>query len=255
MTANGFLQIAIYFLVILVLTKPIGAFMAALFEGKRTFLHPVLRPLESAAYKLAGVKENVEQRWTQYTASLLAFSIFSFLFVYGLQRLQGLLPLNPQGFGAGHVPPDLAFNTAVSFLTNTNWQAYTGESTLSYFVQMAALTVQNFASAAAGIAVAIAVVRGFARQQVKSLGNFWVDITRATVYVLLPISIAAALFFCARASFRIWSRIRLRPLWKAPSRSSRKARWPRRKRSRCSAPTAAASSMPTRRIRSRIRRR
>ncbi len=197
MTANGFLQIAIYFLVILVLTKPIGAFMAALFEGKRTFLHPVLRPLESAAYKLAGVKENVEQRWTQYTASLLGFSLFSFLFVYGLQRLQGLLPLNPQGFGAGLVPPDLAFNTAASFLTNTNWQAYSGESTLSYFVQMAALTVQNFASAAAGIAVAIAVARGFARQQVNSLGNFWVDLTRATVYLLLPISIAAALFFCA----------------------------------------------------------
>ena len=128
MTANGFLQIAIYFLVILVLTKPIGAFMAALFEGKRTFLHPVLRPLESAAYKFVGVKENVEQRWTQYTASLLGFSLFSFLFVYGLQRLQGCFRSIPQGFGAGLVPPDLAFNTAVSFLTNTNWQAYCGES-------------------------------------------------------------------------------------------------------------------------------
>lgn len=196
MTINGLLQIAVYFLIILALAKPMGLYMARLFNGKRTFTHPVLRPLERLIYKLTGVKETTEQRWTQYTAALLAFSIFSFLFVYLLQRLQGVLPLNPQRFGAGLVPPDLAFNTAVSFTTNTNWQSYSGESTLSYLVQMAALTVQNFASAAAGIAVAIAVTRGFARQQMNSLGNFWVDLTRSVVYILIPISLVAALFLC-----------------------------------------------------------
>jgi K+-transporting ATPase ATPase A chain len=198
MTTNGVLQIVIYFLIILALTKPIGAFMARLFEGKRTFLHPILRPLETLTYKLIGVNEQTEQRWTQYTAALLAFSIFSFLFVYLIQRLQGMLPFNPQHFGAAQVPPDLAFNTAVSFLSNTNWQAYSGESTLSYLVQMAALTVQNFASAAAGIAIAIAVTRGFARQQMNSLGNFWVDLTRAILYILLPLSLLAALVLCSQ---------------------------------------------------------
>lgn len=198
MTGNGILQIIVFFAVILALTKHIGTFMAKLFEGKQTFLHPVFRPLELLAYKFCGIRENSEQRWTQYTASLLALSIFSFLFVYALQRLQGVLPLNPQGFGKNLTTPDLSFNTAVSFLTNTNWQSYPGESTVSYLVQMAALTVQNFASAAAGISVAIAVTRGFARQQVNSLGNFWVDFTRATVYILLPLSILAALFFCSQ---------------------------------------------------------
>jgi K+-transporting ATPase ATPase A chain len=198
MTPNGLLQIAVYFLIILALTKPLGAFMARLFGGQRTFLHPILRPLEVLTYKLVGVNEETEQRWTQYTASLLAFSIFSVLFVYFIQRLQGILPLNPQGFGAGLVPPDLAFNTAVSFVTNTNWQAYSGEATLSYLVQMAALAVQNFASAAAGIAIAIAVARGFSRQQMNSLGNFWVDLTRATLYILLPLSLLAALVLCSQ---------------------------------------------------------
>ncbi len=198
MTSNGILQILIFFLIILAITKPLGTFMARLFEGKKTFLHPIIRPLEVLTYKLIGIQETTEQRWTQYTAALLAFSIFSFLFVYLLQRLQGGLPFNPQGFTGTNVSPDLAFNTAVSFLSNTNWQAYSGESTLSYLVQMAALTVQNFASAAAGIAVAIALVRGFARQQVNSIGNFWVDITRATLYILLPVSILVALFFCSQ---------------------------------------------------------
>jgi potassium-transporting ATPase potassium-binding subunit len=198
MTPNGWLQIAVYFVIILAVAKPMGIFMARLFEGKRTFLHPVLRPVEVAIYKLVRVNESTEQRWTQYTAALLAFSIFSFLFVYLLQRLQGILPLNPQGFGAAQTTPDLSFNTAVSFVTNTNWQSYSGESTLSYLVQMAALTVQNFASAAAGIAVAIALVRGFARQQMNSLGNFWVDLTRTTLYILLPIAFIAALFLCSQ---------------------------------------------------------
>ena len=198
MTANGVLQITIFFLLILALTKPMGNYMARVFEGKRTFLHGLLRPVERLVYRLAGVNESTEQRWTQYTASLLAFSVLSFLFVYALQRLQGALPFNPQGFGHNQVPPDLSFNNAVSFVTNTNWQAYSGESTFSYLVQMAALAVQNFASAAAGIAAAIALVRGFARQQVNSIGNFWVDLTRAVLYVLLPISFLAALFFCSQ---------------------------------------------------------
>jgi potassium-transporting ATPase potassium-binding subunit len=198
MTTEGLLQIVVYFLVILAITKPVGSFMATVFEGRRTFLHPALRPLEVVAYRIGGINERTEQRWTQYTAALLTFSLFSFLFAYLLQRLQGSLPLNPQGFGKELTRPDVSFNTAVSFLTNTDWQSYSGESTMSYLVQMAALTVQNFASAAAGIAVAIAVTRGFARQQVNSLGNFWVDSTRAIIYILLPLSVAVALFFCAQ---------------------------------------------------------
>jgi K+-transporting ATPase ATPase A chain len=202
MTTSGFLQIALFFALILVCTKPLGAFMAKVFEGQRTFLHPLLRWLERLTYKLIGVREDVEQRWTQYTASLLSFSLFGFLLTYFIQRAQGFLPLNPQNFNAGNVAPDLAFNTATSFVTNTNWQAYTGESTVSYFVQMAALTVQNFASAAAGMAIAIALVRGFARQEKRTIGNFWVDVTRATVYVLLPISIIAGLLYVSQGAIQ-----------------------------------------------------
>ena len=198
MTSLGILQIVVFFALILVCTKPLGAYMARIFQGQRTFMHPLLRWLEVLTYRVSGVSEEVEQRWTHYTASLLSFSIFGFLLVYFLQRAQGFLPFNPQHFGAGQVSPDLAFNTATSFLTNTNWQAYSGESTLSYFVQMAALTVQNFVSAAAGMAVAIAVVRGFARHEMRTIGNFWVDVTRASVYVLLPISIVGALFLCSQ---------------------------------------------------------
>jgi K+-transporting ATPase ATPase A chain len=205
MTSNGIFQIVVFFALLLILTKPLGKFMAGVFEGKRTWLHPLLRPLERLIYKLSGIREDAEQRWTQYTASLLVFSLVSFLFVYLIQRLQGLLPFNPMHFSTAHAPagatpmtPDLAFNTAVSFMTNTNWQAYAGESTLSYFVQMAALTVQNFLSAAAGIAVAIALIRGFTRREAKTIGNFWVDLTRATVYILLPLSVAFALFLAAQ---------------------------------------------------------
>ena len=205
MTFSGLLYIVVFFLLLLAATKPLGLFMANLFEGKRTFLHPLLHPLERLIYRLGGVREDAEQRWTQYAASVLAFSLVSFLSVYAIQRLQGFLPANPMGFSTGHAPgnatamtPDLAFNTAVSFMTNTNWQSYGGETTLSYFVQMAALTVQNFVSAAAGIAVAIALIRGFARRQANSIGNFWVDLTRATVYVLLPLALVFALFLCAR---------------------------------------------------------
>ncbi len=202
MTILGISQILVFFVLVLALTRPAGVFLYRVFEGQRTFLHPVLRPLERLVYRLGGIDESVEQTWVRYTASLIAFSIFCFLFPYAIQRLQGLLPLNPMGFSTAHAPmsatpmtPDLAFNTAVSFMTNTNWQAYSPDTTLSYFVQMAALTVQNFVSAAVGIAVAVALMRGFARQTVKTIGSFWVDVTRCTIYVLLPICIAAGLFF------------------------------------------------------------
>ncbi len=205
MTVSGVIYILVFFLILLALTKPLGVYMAHVFEGERTFLHPILRPLERLTYRLCGIREEAEQRWTQYAASILAFSLVSFLFVYAIQRLQGFLPINPTGFSTGHPPsnstpmtPDLAFNTAVSFMTNTNWQSYGGETTLSYLVQMLALTVQNFVSAAAGIAVVIALIRGFVRKQVNGIGNFWVDLTRGTIYVLLPLSLLFALFLCAR---------------------------------------------------------
>jgi K+-transporting ATPase ATPase A chain len=205
MTQMGLFNIVVFFLLVLAITKPIGLFMTKLFEGGRTFLHPLVRPLERLVYKLCGVREEEEQRWTQYAASLIAFSVVGFLFAYAIQRLQRLLPLNPMHFGTGQAPsgataltPDLAFNTAVSFVTNTNWQNYGGESTLSYFVQMAALTVQNFVSAAAGVAVSIALVRGFARKQAQSIGNFWVDLTRATLYLFLPLAFVGALLLCSQ---------------------------------------------------------
>jgi K+-transporting ATPase ATPase A chain len=209
MTLLGIAQILIFFGLVLAVTKPAGVFMYNVFEGKRTFLHPVLRPLERAIYRLGGVKEEVEQTWVGYAMSLIAFSFFCFLFPYVMQRLQGLLPFNPMHFSTGAAPgsatpltPDLAFNTAVSFMTNTNWQSYSPDTTLGYFVQMAALAVQNFVSAAVGIAVAIVLIRGFARHTMKTIGNFWVDVTRCTVYILLPISIFAALFFVWQGSIQ-----------------------------------------------------
>src|SRR5262249_1367177 len=159
-------------------------------------------PLEAVVYRSCGIREDHEQRWTEYAASLLAFSLFAFLIPYALMRLQGLLPLNPQGFGASQVSPDQSFNTAMSFMTTTNWQWYSRQSTMSYRVQMAALAVQNFVSAAAGIAVAIALIRGFARHETDRIGNFWVDLTRATVYVLIPIAIVAALILVQRGSIQ-----------------------------------------------------
>jgi K+-transporting ATPase ATPase A chain len=211
MTALGIYQILFFFVLILAVTKPLGLFMARVFAGERTWLHPVLRPLERIIYRLSGVREDVEQSWTQYAAALLAFTIAKFLFAYLIQRMQGWLPLNPQGFSTAHaaagattMTPDLAFNTAVSFVTNTNWQAYAGETTMSYFVQMTALTVSNFTSAAAGMAIAIALVRGFARHESKSIGNFWVDFTRSTVYILLPIALVAALIFASQGVIQNW---------------------------------------------------
>jgi K+-transporting ATPase ATPase A chain len=205
MTGIGFLQIAVFFLLVLAFTKPMGAFMARVFEGQRTWLHPVLRPLERLIYRLCGIHEEQEQRWTGYAGSLLMFSLASLLLTYLIQRVQGILPFNPQGFGTAHaaqgataMTPDLAFNTAVSFTTNTNWQAYTPETTMSYLTQMVGLATHNFFSAAAGIAIAIALVRGFARHSSEKIGNFWVDMVRATVYVLLPLSVAIALLFVSQ---------------------------------------------------------
>src|SRR6266700_734095 len=202
MTALGIAQIVIFFLMVLAITKPVGVFMTRVFEGQRTFLHPILRPLEGLIYRLGGIREDEEQSWTRYAASVISISVFSLLATYALQRLQGWLPFNPQHFSTPQAPPnatpmtpDLAFQTAVSFMTNTNWQSYVPETTMSYFVQMAALAVQNFISAAVGIAVAVALIRGFARHSAKAIGNLWVDVTRCTVYIFLPISVLAALFF------------------------------------------------------------
>src|SRR5499426_4165963 len=209
MTLIGIAQIAVFFAIVLAVTKPAGLFMYHVFEGQRTFLHPILRPVERLIYWAGGVQEDVEQTWVRYTASLISLSTFCFLFPYALQRLQGLLPLNPMHFSTSQAPanatamtPDLAFNTAVSFMTNTNWQSYSPDTTLSYLVQMAALAVQNFVSAAVGIAVAVAMIRGFARHTTKTIGNFWVDLTRGTIYILLPISIVAALFFVWQGSIQ-----------------------------------------------------
>ncbi len=192
MTINGWAQIAIYFAVLTALVIPLGRYMARVFEGERTFLAPVLRPVETFLYRVSGVNETREQHWITYTVAMLLFNAAGFLAVYAIQRLQNVLPFNPADMSA--VAPDLAFNTAVSFASNTNWQNYGGESTMSYLTQMAALTTQNFVSAATGIALAIALVRAFARASANTLGNFWVDLTRCTLYVLLPISFVAALF-------------------------------------------------------------
>jgi potassium-transporting ATPase potassium-binding subunit len=193
MTLNGWIQIAIYFIVLTALVVPLGRYMAQVFEGKWTFLTPIFGPLERGLYRVAGVDETREQHWITYTVAMLLFNAAGFACVYALMRLQGLLPLNRAGMSA--VAPDLTFNTAVSFVTNTNWQNYGGESTLSYLTQMVGLTTQNFVSAATGIALAVALIRAFARASAKTVGNFWVDLTRCTLYVLLPLSIVAALIF------------------------------------------------------------
>jgi K+-transporting ATPase ATPase A chain len=192
MTLNGWIQIAIFCLIVIAITKPLGGYMTRVFTGERTFLSPVLRPVERITYAICGVDESKEQHWTGYAVGMLLFSLASFLLLYGMQRLQALLPFDPAGQGA--VTPDLAFNTASSFVTNTNWQSYVPETTMSTLTQMAGLTVQNFVSAATGIALALAFIRGFARRSARTVGNFWVDLTRGTLYVLLPISIVAGLF-------------------------------------------------------------
>ncbi|HEX2832672.1 MAG TPA: potassium-transporting ATPase subunit KdpA [Thermoanaerobaculia bacterium] len=185
------LKVVLFFLLLAALTKPIGLYMRRVFSGERTFLDPLLRPIERAVFRLSGIDPKREQSWQAYTMAMLVFSVFGLLLTYAIQRLQHVLPLNPDQLGP--VPPDLAWNTAVSFTTNTNWQAYAGEATMSHLSQMAALTFHNFASAAAGIAIAIAVIRGVARQSSATLGNFWVDLVRATLWLLLPLSLVTAI--------------------------------------------------------------
>src|SRR5665811_100956 len=192
MTTIGWIQILLYCAIIVAITPVLGAYMTRVFNGERTFLSPVLWPVEAALYGIGGVDEKREQSWLIYTVSMLFFHVGGFLILYGLMRFQAVLPFNPAEQSA--VAPDLSFNTAVSFITNTNWQNYGGESTLSYLVQMLGLTHQNFLSAATGIVLALALIRGFARASAKTVGNFWVDITRCTLYILMPICVVAALF-------------------------------------------------------------
>ncbi len=189
-------QLILYLAVLLALVKPLGAFMARVYGGGRTFLHPVLAPVERFAYRAAGINPDAEMGWKHYALALLAFNLLGLLVVYGLQRLQGILPLNPSRFGA--ITPDSAFNTAASFVTNTNWQAYSGETVMSYLTQMLGLTVQNFVSAATGMAVLAALARGFARHTAATVGNFWADLTRGTLYILLPLSLILALLLVSQ---------------------------------------------------------
>ncbi|TIW69871.1 MAG: potassium-transporting ATPase subunit KdpA, partial [Mesorhizobium sp.] len=193
MTLNGWIQILVYCGIVVLLVKPLGGYLYRVFNGERTLLSPILGPVERGLYRISGTSDREEQHWTIYAAGIMVFSLASFLLLYALQRLQGVLPYNPAGMTA--VEQNLAFNTAASFVTNTNWQNYGGESTMSYLVQMAGLTVQNFVSAAVGIAIAVALIRGFARASSKSIGNFWVDVTRCTLYILLPLCVPLTLVY------------------------------------------------------------
>jgi K+-transporting ATPase ATPase A chain len=193
MTINGWIQIALYCVILIALTKPFGGYLARVFNGERTILSPVLGWLERGIYRLSGVNPAEEQHWLTYGLAMFAFSVAGFIALYAIQRLQGVLPFNPQHLS--DIGPDSAFNTSVSFVSNTNWQSYVPETTMSYLTQMAGLTVHNFLSAATGIALAVALVRGFARRSAKTVGNFWADLVRCTLYILLPISIVVGLFF------------------------------------------------------------
>ena len=198
MTANGWFQIGLYLFVIALVTKPMGAFMTRVFNRDKTFLDPILRPIEQLVYRLTGVDERREMRWTEYAIAMLLFSGVSMALLYIIERTQRWLPFNPQKFA--NVEPALAFGTAASFTTNTNWQAYSGESTMSYLTQMAGLAYHNFASAAVGIVLAIVVIRGIARKETDKLGNFWVDTTRCLLWVLLPVCLGPRVPRC-RAEF------------------------------------------------------
>jgi K+-transporting ATPase ATPase A chain len=210
MTANGLVQIVIFLAVVVALGMPLGAYMARIYEGRPTWLGRAGAPFERLIYRICGIDAAQEMRWTQYALALLAFSLVGLLFAYALQRLQNFLPFNPAGMAA--VSPDSSFNTSVSFNTNTNWQGYAGESTMSYLTQMLALTVQNFVSAAMGMAVLIALIRGFVRQSMQTLGNFWVDMTRGTLYILLPISFVLALVLLSQGVVQTFSAYQSVPL-------------------------------------------
>src|SRR5215475_7034877 len=191
MTIDGWVQIALFSVIVILITRPLGGHMTRVFTGEHTFLSPVLRPIERAVYRCCGVDEKEEQHWLTYAIAMLFLSVAGFVTLYALQRLQWYLPFNPQGQTG--VEQSLAFNTSVSFVTNTNWQSYVPETTMGYLVQMAGLTVHNFVSAATGIAMALALIRGFSRREAKAVGNFWVDLTRTSLYVLLPICVVATL--------------------------------------------------------------
>jgi K+-transporting ATPase ATPase A chain len=210
MTANGYLQLVLYLGVLLALVRPLGGYMARIFEGRPAGINILGAPLERLLYETSGVSPAKEMRWTQYALAMLTFNLLGALVVYGLQRLQHLLPLNPQGLGP--VSPDSSFNTAASFATNTNWQGYGGESTMSYLTQMAALGVQNFVSAATGIAILLPLVRAFAREKMETVGNFWVDLTRTTLYILLPLCIVLALALVSQGVVQTFSAYRTVPL-------------------------------------------
>ena len=203
MNALGVVQILLFIAVLVALVKPLGTLMAKVYDGERSFLSPVFEPIERGIYRLAGIKPSVESNWKRYALALLLFNFIGFVFVYFLQRLQGVLPLNPQGFAA--VSPDSSFNTAVSFASNTNWQGYGGEATMSYLTQMLGLAVQNFVSAASGMAVLVAVIRGFARRRASEIGNFYVDLTRSTLYILLPLSLLLAVILMSQGVVQSFS--------------------------------------------------
>ncbi len=203
MTLNGWMQIAAYFITLILLVKPLGLYMKKAYQGERTFLSPILSPVERLLYRLGGIAPDDEMNWATYAAVMLLFNLVGILFLYLLQQIQGVLPLNPQHLGA--VAPDLAFNTAVSFVTNTNWQNYGGESTMSDLTQMLGMTVQNFLSAATGMAILMAFIRGFTRHNTRLLGNFWVDLTRSVLYILLPLSILLAMVFVSQGVVQTFS--------------------------------------------------
>ncbi|HTO46273.1 MAG TPA: potassium-transporting ATPase subunit KdpA [Burkholderiales bacterium] len=210
MTANGYLQLVFYVVVLLLLAKPLGTYMAHIYEGEPVWLNRIGAPFERLIYRLCGVDPAQEMRWTQYALATLVFTLIGLLAVYALQRLQNYLPLNPADMAA--VSPDSSFNTAVSFVTNTNWQGYGGESTMSYLTQMLALTVQNFVSAAMGMAVVIALIRAFARQSAQTIGNFWVDLTRGTLYILMPLAFVLALVLVSQGVVQTFSAYHTVPL-------------------------------------------
>ncbi|MDA8083911.1 MAG: potassium-transporting ATPase subunit KdpA [Nitrospiraceae bacterium] len=210
MTTNGIIQIALYIVVLLVLVKPLGGYMAMVYEGKAFWPNRVLAPVERLIYRLLGIRPDDEMTWKTYAVAVLAFKFAFFFLLYLILRLQGILPLNPQKFAG--VPPDLAFNTAVSFLTNTNWQSYGGESTMSYLTQMMGLSVQNFVSAAQGMAVLVALIRGFTRRSASTIGNFWADLTRTTLYILLPLSLILAVVLVSQGVVQNFSHFKNVPL-------------------------------------------
>ena len=251
MTINGWIQILVFTLLVLALVKPLGGYMTRVFTGEPTILSPVLRPLERGLYALAGIDEHQEQHWLAYTIAMLVFHVGGFLILYAVLRLQAILPFNPAEHGGGRAGSRLQHGA--SFITNTNWQNYGGESTLSYLAQMLGLTHQNFLSAATGIVLAVALIRGFARASFSTVGCFWVDVTRCTLYVLLPLCIPYTLFLVWQGIPQTLAPMLRRQRSKARSRRSRSGRSRPRSQSRCWAPTAAASSTPMPPTRSRTR--